>query len=365
MDAKQLARQNLLNLTPYQPGKPIEEVERELGITNVVKLASNENPLGPAAEAVSAMSKAILETQLYPDGNCYYLKQQLAEHWDVATDNLTIGNGSNELIKIISKAYLNPGENIIMADPSFSEYKSAAIISGAEVIAVPLTEDLRHDLPAMAQAINSKTKLVFLCNPNNPTGTMVNREEIDQFMQQMPEQVIVIMDEAYYEYVTEADFPQTIDYVKAGKNVIILRTFSKIYSLAALRIGYAIAKPELIDFINRVREPFNVNRIAQVAATASLKSEHVAKSRQLNEQGKEYIVNELQAMGFQPIPTQANFIFVQVHVNSRELFQQMLKKGVIIRSGDIFGTPDYVRLTIGTQEQNQRMLQALRECLNK
>lgn len=365
MDAKQLARQNLLNLTPYQPGKPIEEVERELGITNVVKLASNENPLGPAPEAVAAMSKAILETQIYPDGNCYYLKQQLAEHLDVTTDNLAFGNGSNELIKIIAKSYLNPGENIVMADPSFSEYKSAAIISGAEVIAVPLTEDLRHNLPAMAAAINPKTKLVFICNPNNPTGTMVNREELDQFMQQMPEQVIVIMDEAYYEYVTEADFPQTIDYVKAGKNVIILRTFSKIYSLAALRIGYAVAKPGLIDFINRVREPFNVNRIAQVAATASLKSDHVAKSGQLNEQGKEYIMNELQSMGFQPIPTQTNFIFVKVGVNSRELFQEMLKKGVIIRSGDIFGTPDYVRLTIGTEEQNQRMLQALRECLNK
>ncbi|MDW7673316.1 MAG: histidinol-phosphate transaminase [Bacillota bacterium] len=365
MDAKALARQNLMNLTPYQPGKPIEEVERELGIKDVVKLASNENPLGPAPEAVAAMDKAIRETQIYPDGNCYYLKEKLAAHWGVSMDNLAIGNGSNELIKLIAKAYLNPGENIVMADPSFSEYKTAAIISNAEVIALDLTEDFRHDLKAMAAAINDRTKLVFICNPNNPTGTIVTKAELDEFMAKVPDSVIVVMDEAYYEYVENKEYPETLDYVKAGRNVIILRTFSKIYSLAALRVGYAIAKPQLIDFINRVREPFNVNRIAQVAAKASLESDHVAKSVNLNSDGRRYLMEQLTALGLKPVTSETNFIFVDVEVNSRQLFQDMMKKGVIIRSGDIFGKPSFARLSIGTESQNAKMIEVLKDCLGK
>lgn len=363
MDSKNLARECLMDLTPYQPGKPIEEVERELGITDVVKLASNENSLGAAPEAIVAIEKAIKETQIYPDGNCYYLKKKLSEQLQVTPDNLAMGNGSNELIKLITKSYLNPGENIIMADPSFSEYKSAAIISGGEAITVPLTADFRHDLLAMAAAINEKTKIVFICNPNNPTGTIVNKDQLAEFMQSIPEHVIVVLDEAYYEYVTSDDYPDAIQYIKEGKNIIILRTFSKIYSLAALRIGYAIAKPELIDFINRVREPFNVNRLAQVAATASVSSNHVAKSRDLNETGKTYLMGELAKLGFAPIPTETNFIFVNVKENSRELFNKMLQKGVIIRSGDIFGTPEFIRITIGTEEQNKRFIEALKQSL--
>lgn len=366
MDAKSLARQNLLNLIPYEPGKPFEEVERELGITDVIKMASNENPLGPAPEAIEAMQKAILETQIYPDGDSYYLKLELAERLGLARNNFAIGNGTNEVIKLISKSYLNPGENIVMADPSFSEYKAAAIISGAEVISIPVTEgDLRHDLDAMAAAINEKTKLVYICNPNNPTGTMMTKEEIESFMEKVPESVIVIMDEAYYEYVTSSDYPDTLPYVKEGRNVIILRTFSKIYSLAALRIGYCIAKPELIDFINRVREPFNVNRIAQIAAIASLRSNHADNSIRVNEAGKEYLKDKLSQLGLNFIHPHTNFIYLDTKVNSRELFQEMLKKGVIIRPGDIFGMPTYTRITIGTESQNARMVQALHECIKK
>jgi histidinol-phosphate aminotransferase len=365
MNAISLARQNLLNLVPYEPGKPFEEVERELGITDVIKMASNENPLGPAPEAVEAMQRAILETNIYPDGDCYYLKQKLAAHLGVERTNIAVSNGSNEMIKLISKSYLNPGENIIMANPSFSEYKAAAIISGAEVIEIPVTTDLRHDLDAMAASINERTKLIYVCNPNNPTGTMVTRDELDCFMQKAPESVIVIMDEAYYEYVTDKDYPETLPYVKEGRNVIIMRTFSKVYSLAALRIGYAIAKPELIDYINRVREPFNVNRIAQVAAIASLESTHAAKSKQVNEAGIIYLTEKLGELGLNFIPPQTNFIYVDTRVNARTLFQEMMKQGVILRPGDIFGMPTYVRITIGTESQNARLVQALKECLEQ
>ncbi|MGF7185258.1 histidinol-phosphate aminotransferase [Desulfitispora alkaliphila] len=364
MEGKDLARKNLMELTPYQPGKPIEEVERELGISNVIKMASNENPYGPSQRAQEAMQKAIQQANMYPDGNCYYLKQLLCEKLNVEMDQLALGNGSNELIKLISKAYLSQGDEIVMADPSFSEYKTAAIISGAKAVEVPLTEEYKHDLDKMAAAIGPKTKLVYICNPNNPTGTLITASELSNFLEKLPEHVILIMDEAYFEYVSSEENPDSVAEVKKGKNIIVLRTFSKMYSLAALRVGYAIARPDIIDFINRVREPFNVNNIAQAAATASLQSEeHVEKSVKLNEAGKEYLMAELQKIGLNPISTETNFIFVDTGVDSKELFQRMLKKGVIIRSGDIFGNPTFVRLTIGFEQDNERMVKVLAETI--
>ncbi|MBO8170110.1 MAG: histidinol-phosphate transaminase [Thermoanaerobacteraceae bacterium] len=366
MDVSKLVRQNLATMKPYVPGKPIEEVERELGIKNVIKLASNENPLGPSPKAVEAMRDAAAEVHIYPDGNCFYLKQALAEKWDVSLDNLMIGNGSDELLKLIAETFLHPGDQVVMAEPTFSEYTFAAKLMNAECVYVPLKE-FAYDLPAMAEKVTDRTKLLFICNPNNPTGTVVSRKEVEELLAGIPEHVMVIFDEAYYEYVRDLDYPDTLRYVKEGrKNVIVLRTFSKIYGLAGLRVGYGFAHPDVVSWINRTREPFNVNSMAQVAAYASLKdADHVEKSVALNEEGKAQLYAGFEERGMSYVPTQANFIFVNVGVSSKELFPLMLREGVIVRTGDIFGLDDYIRLTVGTRKENERFFAALDKCLEQ
>ncbi|SMB92567.1 histidinol phosphate aminotransferase apoenzyme [Thermanaeromonas toyohensis ToBE] len=358
-------REAILEIKPYVPGKPIEEVQRELGIQDVVKLASNENPLGPSPEAVLALREAVEKIHFYPDGTCYYLKEALAAKLGVTPDKLIIGNGTDEILKLLAEAFVNPGEEIVVADPTFSEYEFAAQVMGGRAIKVPC-RDFRHDLTAMAEAITSRTRLVFICNPNNPTGTIVEQDELDAFLAKVPTNVLVVIDEAYNEYVTSPAYPDSLAYVRSGRpNVIVLRTFSKIYGLAGLRVGYGISQPEIIHALNRVREPFNVNFLAQVAATAALKDEiHVAKSREINREGKEFLYRELEALGLQFIPTEANFIFVDVGRDSREVFNRLLRKGVIVRTGDIFGYPTFLRITIGTPRQNQRLIASLREVLS-
>lgn len=357
------ARAEIFAIKPYVPGKPIDEVKRELGLEDVIKLASNENPLGPSPLAVQAIRQMVDQLHLYPDSNCFYLKEKLASINNVNTTGVIIGNGSDELLKLIAESFLNKDDEIIYGQPSFSEYEFTARIMGAACIPVPL-KDFTHDLDAMLAAITSKTKLLYICNPNNPTGTTVNGPQMAEFMTKVPDNVLVIFDEAYYEYVEENEFVSGLKYVQEGRNVAVLRTFSKIYGLAALRIGYALTTPELAGAIERVREPFNVNTVAQVGALAALEdAPHVKGSQDLNAQGKAYLYEEFEKLGLQYVPTEANFIFVNVNKNCQEVFKDLLKVGVIVRTGDVFGYPEFIRVTVGTPEQNERLIKSLKNVL--
>ncbi|HHX40671.1 MAG TPA: histidinol-phosphate transaminase, partial [Armatimonadetes bacterium] len=267
--APPICRSNIHDLVPYVPGKPIEEVEREYGITDIIKLASNENPYGPSPRVVEAMKEALESIRLYPDGSCFSLTQRLSQHLDLPADHIVVGNGSDEIIHYLGIAYLEPGDEVVQAHPSFVRYEAAATLNGCQCIQVPL-KDYTHDLDAMADAVTPRTKLLFITNPNNPTGTIVTRSAVDRLLDRLPERVLVVMDEAYYEYVEDPEYPDSVAYIREGRNVISLRTFSKIFALAGLRVGYGIARPEIIWAIHQVREPFNVNSIAQVGAIASL-----------------------------------------------------------------------------------------------
>jgi histidinol-phosphate aminotransferase len=358
-----LARAHIQRLRPYIPGKPIEEVEREYGVTDVVKLASNENPLGPSPRAVAAIREAASDVGLYPDAACYALTLDLAAHWGVEPENLIIGNGSDEIIHYLGVAFLRPGDEVLTADPSFVRYESAAILNEAEYVAVPL-RDYRFDLAAMAERLSPRTRLVFIANPNNPTGTIVTRAELERFLDRVPAHAVVVMDEAYYEYVESADYPQCWEYVREGRNLVLLRTFSKIYALAGLRVGYGMARPDLIQVLHRVREPFNVNLIAQAAARASLRDpDQVTRSCETNRRGKAYLTRELNAMGLAVVPSEANFLLVDVGIPCGPIFEALLRRGVVVRTLDIYGLPTHLRVTIGTTEGNERFIQALRAVL--
>jgi len=352
-------------IIPYMPGKPIEEVERELGISDIIKMASNENPIGPSPRVLTAISDYLPKISLYPDGSAYYLKQTLAAHLGVAEQNIICGNGADELIILSGTAYLNPGDEIIICHPTFSEYEFTARIMDAVPVRVP-SVNFGHDLPAMLAAVTARTKIIYICNPNNPTGTMLTHAELEAFIRDVPPHILVVMDEAYHEYVTDLAYVRSIEFLQAGYNVFILRTFSKIYGLAGLRVGYGLARPEIIADINTVREPFNVNVLAQIAARAALEDrEHVQAVRDANTQGRAYLSQEFARMGLSHVPSQANFIFVDVGVEARALFQRLLQKGVIVRPGDIFGCPRHVRVSFGTAEQNRRFIRTLDETLRE
>lgn len=364
-EIKDLARQAIFALKPYVPGKPIEEVEREYGITGVVKLASNENPLGPSPAALDLLRGAIHRVHTYPDGNCYYLKRELSNCFHLPEDHFIIGNGTDEILKMLGEAFLNPGDEVLFAWPSFSEYDFITKLMGANSVTVPL-KDFTHDLEEMARRAGEKTKLIIICNPNNPTGTVVNDKQVRRLLTKIPPEVLVIVDEAYYEYVTDPGYASAVDLVKEGKRVIVLRTFSKIYGLAGLRVGYGIANPEIIDLINRVREPFNVNLLAQEAAAAALRDEtFLQKSRDVVLKGKEYLYHSFSRLNLNYIPSEANFIFVDLQRDSRQVFVSLLKAGVIVRTGDIFGYPTWIRVTVGTPEQNERLITNLEKILKE
>ncbi len=363
MAMQDLVKEHICRLKPYVPGKPIEEVEREFGITNILKLSSNENPLGPSPKAVEAMREELEKVALYPDGSCFSLVKELAKFYKVNENQLVVGNGSDELIHYIGLTFLSDGDEVISSDVTFSRYESAAVLGNCAYCIAP-SKNHTFSLDEIASRITDKTRLIIICNPNNPTGTIVTKAEVDAFLAKVPERVIVILDEAYFEYVESPDYPDSIDYVNQGKNVIVLRTFSKIYALAGLRIGYGIARPELISCIHQVREPFNVNNIAQAAAVASLlDSEQIARSLKVNSAGKSYLYGEFEAMGLPYVPSEANFIWFDVKRDCRPLFTELLKRGVIIRTGDIFGCPTFFRVTIGTPEQNARFIATLKEVL--
>lgn len=357
-------RPALAVIKPYEPGKPVEEVERELGIHNAIKLASNENPLGPSPLAVAALRQALEKVSFYPDGACFNLRRILAAHLGVGEDNLIIGNGSDEILKLIAEAFLREGEEAILCPPTFSEYEFATQLMGGKGRQVPAV-DFDYDLPGLKAAAGPRTRMIFLANPNNPTGTMITHAELEDLVNSLPDDVLLVLDEAYYEYADSDVYPDSLAYVRAGqKNVIVLRTFSKIYGLAGLRVGYGIAAPELIASLHKVREPFNVNFLGQVAAAAAIgDTGHLEHSRQVNAQGKEFLYRELLDMGLRCLPTQANFIWMQVPRPCRDVFKDLLFRGIIVRTGDIFGYDDYLRVTIGTAEQNTKFIAALKEVL--
>ena len=349
---------------PYQGGKPIDEVQREFGIDDIIKLASNENPLGPSPLAKEAIKRAAAKVNLYPDGNAYYFKNELAEHLGVAPNYLIFGNGSNDVLQIVGETYISPGDEVIYSESAFVVYMVVSKICGAKSVVTP-RRDYAHDLDAMADAITDATKVIFIANPNNPTGTMVTKDETERLMARVPDDVLVVFDEAYYEYVERPDYPQTLPYVEEGRNVIITRTFSKIYGLAGLRIGYGIAKPETIEMMNRVRQPFNCNLIAQAAGRAALNdADHVRRSLELNAVGKVYLYERLARFGLEYVETEGNFILVQLGRPGQEVADSLMRKGVIVRPMAAYGFPDAVRVTIGKSDENKRFIAALQEVLN-
>jgi histidinol-phosphate aminotransferase len=330
-------------------------LERELGIHGAVKLASNENPLGPSPKALAALDEGKETVHLYPDGGAHDLTRALADRWKVSGNQIVVGNGSDEIISLLVKTFVSPGEEAVMADHTFVMYKLAVTGGHGVCVEVPL-KDWRHDLPAMARAVTGRTRVVFVCNPNNPTGTMVTRDEVREFMAAVPDDVIVVFDEAYYEYVRDPHYPDTLDYVRQNRPVVVLRTFSKIYGLAGLRIGYGITTPEIVEYLHRVRNPFNANTLAQFAARAALGDEqHVAASRALNEAEMASVDNGLRALGLAPLPSQANFLFFDTHRNGRDVFDRLLREGIIVRH--LGGS--MLRVTIGRPEENRRFLKAL------
>ncbi|HEU5123660.1 MAG TPA: histidinol-phosphate transaminase [Verrucomicrobiae bacterium] len=356
----------LKNLPVYQPGRPIEEVARELGLpaSQIIKLASNENPLGPSPAALKAMQHVLANINLYPDGNAFYLKQKLAEKLGVQPTNLILGNGSNEIIEFIGHALMASGTNIVVSQYCFAIYPLVAKIFNADVITVP-AKNYGHDLSAMLQAITPQTRVVFIANPNNPTGTVVPREELIRFADQVPANVLLVLDEAYIEFLNDAaDFVADI---RAGKrsNVLLMRTFSKIFGLAGLRLGYGIAAPDLISALEKVRQPFNVNAIAQAGALAALDdSEHMKQTRENNALGLKHYIDAFQKLGLEYVPSSANFILVRVGDGQR-VFNEMQKLGVITRPMGGYQLPEWIRISVGTPQENERCLTVLKAVLGK
>ena len=358
---------DIAGITPYPPGKPMEELEREWGIQNSIKLASNENPLGPSRKAMAAIRAGLKKLQRYPDGAGYYLKEALAEKWKVPSAQVMIGNGSNEIIELLVRTFILPGDEAVMARPSFSLYHLMITAGHGRSIQVPLKEG-RHDLPAMAKAVTAKTKLIFICNPNNPTGTIVRKDDMTRFFSRLPKRILVVVDEAYAEFATDPQFPQTIELLREGASLVMLRTFSKIYGLAGLRIGYGISRPEVVDYMNRVRQPFNTNLPAQQAALAALSDEaHVSKSLRVNREGKASLYRQFDAMHISYLPSETNFIYFDLKRGDlkadskfgKKIYTALLQKGVIVRYFD----GAQFRVTIGLPKENRRFIRSLKEVL--
>jgi histidinol-phosphate aminotransferase len=360
-----LANEHILGIAPYEPGKPIEELERELGIVDAIKLASNENPLSPSDRVQKAIRAALTTLNRYPDGSAFYLRQALAKKHGVSAEQVILGNGSNELIELLTRTFLKPGDEAVVPHPSFVVYPMIVQAAGGIRVMVML-KDYRLDLEAMARALTPLTKLVFIANPNNPTATIVTADEVEQFMARVPERTIVVFDEAYLEFAQGPDFPDTLTYVKQGRKVLVLRTFSKANSLAGLRIGYGIADADATALMNRIRQPFNVNSLAQVAALAALDDDaHVLECVRMIEAGRHFLYDEFKALGLKYVPSRANFILLDVGRNTADIYQKLLHEGVIVRPMTAFGMESTLRVTVGTPEENRRLVKGLRVALGK
>ena len=356
-------------LRPYSPGKPIEDVKRELGITGeIIKLASNENPLGPCPSSVQAVQDRLTSAHMYPDAACIDLAEVIAQKLGVATNQLVFGNGSDECIHLLGLSFLEEGDEVVTGQPTFVLYEAAATLAGAKRIGVPLTDgDLRHDAKAMVSAFTDKTRLVFIANPHNPTGSIISKSDVDYILENLPARAYLVLDEAYVDYIDhDSDFPFAIDYIKSGKPVISLRTFSKLYGLAGFRVGYAVAAPDVIASMQKPRSPFNVNILAQTAAiAASSDNDFVAASKKVNADGMAQLTVGAEALGMSVVPSHANFILIDTKRPCRDVYDLILRDGVIVRTGDIFGLPTMLRVTIGTASQNAKFLDALKSASEK
>jgi histidinol-phosphate aminotransferase len=362
-DPNNLVVPGVRSLQPYQPGKNTEELERELGISGFVKLASNENPRTPSASVSRAVTKMLPKLSRYPDGGGYYLKQALADQLTVAPGQITLGNGSNDVLELIARAFVRPGQGVIVSQHSFAVYTLAAKSVGANLRVVPAI-NWGHDLDGMAEVVDSETRIVFIANPNNPTGTWVSRDSLIGFLDSIPKHVLVVLDEAYFEYVEEGNYPDGIQLLSRYPRLIVTRTFSKIHGLAGLRVGYSVSSSKISEILNRIRQPFNVNVLGNVAALAALEDqEFVVESRTLNREQMNRICEDLQRLGLDWIPSVGNFLSVDTGRPAESVFQRMLRGGVIVRLIENYGMPNHLRITVGLEEENARALSALESAL--
>ncbi len=356
---------NIKNLIPYPPGKPLEELEREYGITGSIKLASNENNLGPSPKAVAAIQDSLTNLHRYPDGSCYYLAEALAKKIGVKPEELVFGNGSNEIIQLLISSFLAPGEEVVTSHPTFLVYQKVVQAQGGINKVVPL-KGMQHDLDGLLAEITDKTRLIFLDNPNNPCGTVFDKEAFLVFLDKVPESVIVVLDEAYVDFVEDGLRLDAREFINLPTPVVAMRTFSKAYGLAGLRVGYGLMRPEIADYLHRVRQPFNVNSTAQIGALAALEDdEHYQKTLTLTKEGIAFLSTEVEKLGCKAFASQTNFFLIDIKTDGKELYEQMLRKGVIVRPMNAYGFPSYIRITIGLPEENERFLKALKECLNE
>jgi histidinol-phosphate aminotransferase len=363
MNIDQLARKGIMELMAYVPGRAIEEVEKEYGVKRWVKLASNENLLGPSPKVAKAIRKEVRNIHFYPEAPCSVLKKVLGRRFSLKEGNIVISNGADNLIFMVANAFVDQDDEVVMATPTFPVYTNTTQIMGGTPVRVPL-KDFTHDLPEMLKRVNEKTKLVYVCNPNNPTGTIVTRKALDDFISKLPDRVILILDEAYFDFVDDRNFPNGLGYVKKGKQVIVLRTFSKVYGLAGLRIGYALGREDLIKGLNQVRDPFPVHRLAQVAAEAALKDrKYEQMSIRMIRDGRKYLYRELERLGLSYVPSQANFILIDFGRDINEVYESLLREGIIIRPGGIWNYPTSGRVTVGKLEDHRKFIKALRKIL--
>jgi histidinol-phosphate aminotransferase len=370
----ELATSGVQQLTPYQPGKPVEELERELGLSRsckpVIKLASNENPLGPCPGALEAIAKLSSSINYYPDGGGFALTNQLSQKHQVDASNITLGNGSNDILELVTRAFLTPQHSAVFSEHSFAVYPIVVQAVGAKAnVAKAFSENhetmpLGHDPEAILSQVESNTRIVFIANPNNPTGTWLSPSVLEQLFKNIPDDIIIVLDLAYTEYMDENIKPPVKQWLEKFPNLVVTQTFSKVYALAGLRIGYSISNPEIADILNRVRQPFNTNMLAQAAAQASLNDvKHVTKSVKMNNAGKIFLQKTFEEMKLEYLPTMGNFISLNVKQNGLALYQKLLQQGVIVRPVANYDMPEYLRITIGTQQQNERFVETLKQCL--
>ncbi len=363
MEIEKYVPDYIANLVPYPPGKPIEELERQYGVKNPIKLASNENPLGPSPKAVEAIRKATTNLHRYPDGSAFYLKKALAEKFQISSEEVVIGNGSDELIDLLIRVFIQPGDQCVTSHPSFLVYKKRVQSVGGQNIIIPL-KDFHHDLTNISRNITDSTRLIFLDNPNNPTGTVISKDDFDKFLRDLPNHILVVLDEAYMEFCKNTNTPQGIEYLNKDPRVVTLRTFSKAYGLAGLRLGYGIMDKRVTAYIERVRQPFNVNNLAQQGAIAAIQdTQHLRKTIENTDTGMLTLTNGLTSIGCKVYPSNTNFLLVDTHLDAKAIYEKMLRKGVIIRSMDAYGFQSFIRITIGLPEENELCLKALREVI--
>lgn len=363
MNINDLVRKEIYSLTPYVPGKPAEEVRRELGLQRVIKLASNENPLGPSPKAVKRIAEIAPYCHVYPDASGFALKSAISRKYGIESSQIILGNGSDEIIMLLGQIFIEPGDEAVMPTPSFPMYRTAVLLMGGLPVEVPVRNGFL-DVEEMVKKITPRTKLLFLCNPNNPTGAMVTRQEVEYLMARVPDSVVVVSDEAYAEYIEDPDYGDMLPYVKEGRNVVVLHTFSKIYGLAGLRVGYGLVPKWLPPIYDRVRSAFNQNAIGQAAAVEALDDEdHVRQSIQNNREGMAFLTGELGSMGLRVYQSWANFVLVDTFCDGQKVFSELLKRGIIVRPTTAWGLNTCLRITIGTQEENNMLIEALKEIM--